>query len=274
MPFEKDQTVYLRDGREAIYVMEDSGQHFVRTMMYVEGSYDEPPYSYPDDRVTTAAKVYASPPVEIIAEQIKEKQQQLSDIHDQLVARRAEISEITRNQKEFEKAAKKYPSIQQALDFIEGRITHVIFKPSYGGMQIAELPAAFEDVDTWGGRRTYDGMKLLCLFGTDDRGKQKWKLNQYRDGSGSSCVELVPCTSEADAQAKMQSLLDEAVEAWRTTEKNHGPAAVIRETLKNNPWLAAPDDWLAHVEAATAKIKADKLAKLRAEIAELEGESA
>lgn len=266
--FEPGQTVYLPDGREAKYVLTNGQDHFVRIFHEVEGSYDEPPYSYPSDKITTTRAVYASAPVEVWDKQVLAKREQVRELDRQLTAKRAEIADAERSKIEMEKAAAKYPCIQQALDFIEGRITHVVVH-GYGGPEIKTLQEAFEDVDTWGGRRRVDGMKLLNLFGTDEKGRSvAWGLNQYRDGSGALKCQIDPARSEGHAMQIVNKLLVEAVEIWREGGR---PEISIADTLKKNPWLTAPDDWTAHIEAKQTEQRAAKIEKLRAELAELEG---
>ena len=270
MTFEPDQTVYLPDGREAIYVMQNGDQHLVRVVREVEGSHDEPPYSYPDDKITAAQKVYASAPVEVYDERIAARHATLLELDAEMIAKRQEIADAGRNKAAMEKAAAKYPCIQQALDFIEGRITHVVVH-DYGGARIQTLKEAFEDVDTWGGRRDHQGMKLLNLFGTDKQGRSvAWGVNQYRDGSGSDHKQIWPATSEDAARAIVQKLLDEALEQWRADQR---PSLSIGDTLDRNPWLEAPADWAAHIEAQKAEQRAAKIARLREEIAKMEAET-
>ena len=78
--FTPDQTVYLTDGREAVYVLKNGDQHLVRVMLEVEGGYDEPSYTYPSDKITSVQNVYAAPPVEVWDKQVAAKRQQVSDL--------------------------------------------------------------------------------------------------------------------------------------------------------------------------------------------------
>lgn len=268
--FTPGQTVYLPDGREAEYVLANGQDHLVRIIYEVEGSYDEPPYSYPSDKITATREVYASAPVEVWDKQVLAKREQVRELDRELTAKRKEIADADRSKAEMEKAATKYPCIQQALDFIEGRITHVVVC-GYSGAEIKTLQEAFEDVDTWGGRRTFEGMKLLNLFGTDEKGRSvAWGLNQYRDGSGALKYRIDPARSEGHAMQIVNTLLVEAVETWREGGR---PEISIADTLKKNPWLTAPEDWIAHAEKQKEAQRTAKIEKLRAELAELESKA-
>jgi hypothetical protein len=266
--FEAGQRVYLPDGREAEYVLANGQDHLVRIIHEVEGNgYDEQPYSYPSDKITTTREAYANAPVEIWDKQVLAKRMEISALDREIGLKRKEIADAGKAKIEMEKAATKYPCIQQALDFIEGRITHVVVH-GYGGAEIKTLKEAFEQEDIWGGRRKFEGMKLLNLFGTDESGRNvAWGLNQYRDGSGSLKYQIDPARSEGDAMQIVKKLLIEAVETWREGGR---PETDIQGTLDKNPWLTPPDDWIAHIEAKKAEQRAAKIEKLRAELVELE----
>lgn len=272
MTFQPDQIVYLPDGREAIYVTEHNGTHLVRVVYHVPDSYDEPGYDYPSHMVTGVQTVYAAPPVEVWDAQVLAKREQVRELDAELRAKRQEIADAAKNKAAMEKAAAKYPCIQQALDFIEGRITHIV-KHDYGGAEILTLKEAFESVDTWGGRKTYEGMKLLNLFGTDDKGRSTaWGLNRYRDGSGGS-TEIWPARGEDEARQIVIDLFEKAIEAWRSGDpKWHVGHVGIQPTLDKNLWLNAPDDWLAHIKVQKAENRAKRIAKLQDEIKRLETE--
>ena len=274
MTFQPDQTVYLPDGREAVYVTQYNGTHLVRVVYRAPGSYDEPPYDYPSDTVTGVQTVYAAPPVEVWDEQVLAKRAQVRELDRELTAKRQELADVAKTKTAMEKAATKYPCVQQALDFIEGRITHVVKWDGYGAVTIHTMPEAFESVDTWGGRKTYEGMKLLSLFGTDERGRSVgWGLHQYRDGSGGSTTQIWPAKSEDEARAIVSGLLNKALDSWRSGSDKWWVGHIgVAETLKKNPWLVAPDDWIAHQADQEAKTRAAKIEKLREQIKQLEGE--
>jgi hypothetical protein len=271
--FKQGCTVYLPDGREAEYVALIDGHHAVRIIYDVEGNgYDEPPYSYPDDRVTIAQQVFLTAPVERFNAAVIAMQEAKNELAREVAELRTEVSQIERNKKAMQKAAEKYPEIKDALDFIEGRITHVVKWAGYGAATIHAMPEAFEQIDCWHGRRTSEGMKLLCLFGTDQNGrKAQWGLNQYRDGSGSTWETIWPARNETEARAKVQDLVDAALVAFRTGDEHwYRDHINIQQTLDANPWMTVPDDWTAHTKAMKENQRQQKIAKLRAELKDLE----
>ena len=277
MTFQTDQTVYLPDGRKAIYVLANRQDHLVRLIVEVDGIYDEPPYSYPSDKITTTREVYAQPPVEVWDKQVLAKREQVRELDRELMAKRQEIADATKNKVAMEKAAAKYPCIQQALDFIEGRITHVVAWDgySYGAAKIHTMPEAFEQVDSWRGRKKHEGMRLLSLFGTDERGRSVgWGLHKYSDGSGGGTAQIWPAKSEDEAREFVRGLLGEAFDAWRTgDEKWWHDRISVAATLKANPWFTPPEDWVADQTRKAEEQRNSKIAKLREEITKLEDEA-
>ena len=93
--FTPNQTVYLTDGREAVYVLKNGDQHLVRVMLEVEDSYGEPAYSYPSDKITSVRKVYAAPPVEVWGKQVLAKREQVRELDRELTVKRQELREQT-----------------------------------------------------------------------------------------------------------------------------------------------------------------------------------
>ena len=273
MTFHPNQTVYLSDGREAIYVMQNGEQHLVRVVREVEDS-EVGTYIYPDDKITAAVKVYATAPVDVWDKQVLAKREQARELDRELMAKRREIADAAKNKAAMEKAAAKYPCIQQALDFIEGRITHVVSWDTYGGAKIETLQDALTQNDTWGGRRTFEGMKLLNLFGTDEKGRSvAWGVNQYRDGSGSSSKQIWPAYNEGHAMQIVSGLVFDALDAWRAGDENWWKGRPnVDATLKANPWLTAPDDWLVEQAKQAKGRRQQEIDKLRAQISKLESE--
>ena len=269
--FSENQTVYLADGREAVYVLKNGDCHLVRVVLEVDEGCGEPPYTYPSEKITSATSVYASPPVEVWDKQVLSKRLLIRELDKELGAKRAEIVLAERNKNEMVNASAKYPCIRDALDFIEGRITHVVQFSGYGAATIHTLTEAFEQVDIWGGRSKHAGIKLLNLFGTDEKGRcTAWGLNQYRDGSGST-KQVWPARSEDEARAKVLELMCAALEAFRAGGGKLMVGQIdIQQTLDKNPWMEVPSDWAAYIEGEKENARKKRIAKLRAELAELE----
>ena len=274
--FSKDDRVFLSDGREATYICPvDEHSHVVSIVF--EFAYES---DYDDfyggtavnggDRVEIVSEVFAKPPVQKYAREysavIEERQKTIDKLRETVEELRKEESELTSNLKLIKKNSHRYPCIEQALDFLEERITHVVIK-DYNGYSIKP----FEEVINVSrdGCSIYrdNGTKLLCLFGEFKEGskvKTKWRVNSYTDGSG-SWVDILPCRSEEEAKKVLLDSFMQSVEAWR---EGFSPG-IIQRTLDANPWISPPDDWVSYKEDQRNKVKNDKIEKLVKELSDL-----
>lgn len=136
----------------------------------------------------------ADPPNSRIEERAAELAAQLSSMHEQITARRAELRLIDAEYSAAIDRIKAYPAVKRIDDFLGGKITHMVIR-TWGGIQIKTLADALKGGN---GDDRYDtSLKLLTLYG-DSKGDLQWKVNQYRDGSGSS-DNARPCCSEDEA---------------------------------------------------------------------------
>jgi hypothetical protein len=274
--FQPGQTVYLPDGREAIYIgFVGSGSHAIRPI-YVR---DPDSYEHCDDgdhsedivgSVTLSLEVYANPVFPKVARQYQDLVKLNADLRSKAQDLRSEISSLELNKKETIKRAGDYPCIQHTLDFIEGRFTHAVVI-EWNGPQIVTLNEALTYLE---GKRE-KGMKMLGLFGTEkyrlgippyglkDR-KMEWKVNQYSDGSG-SWSSVIPCYNEQEAHEKVQEIVNQNIDAWRNGEKPEIKTDV-EKTKSQYPWVELPEDWVTHrKKKAEGEIK-QKIDQLQAQI--------
>lgn len=253
--------VFVEDGRRAVYAGEIDGQQFVRILL----SRDDEEYGYeewPSDKLTPVSRVLTTAPIERYAPSIEKAKAELEALDEQAALARNSVLDLQRQERELESAVSKFPELATAIDFLEGRITHVAVTPSYGKSSVAPLSEYLCMENDYG--RT-EGIKLLALFGTDTDRKCRWRVNRYYDGSG-SWTEVVPFKSEADAWAYLRADFEAAVALWRSGERQHN-AHYRAEAFPPDEW---PEDWRAHVAKSKADQAAERVAKLRAEIETIE----
>jgi hypothetical protein len=262
MQYEIGQEVYTEDGRKAEYAGNIGGRHFVRVVMYRDDDeYGQEEWA--SDKLTPAAKVFTAAPMEKHDQRVIDARAKVAALREQETAIRQSVLNLQKQEKETIAAIAKFPEMQTALDFLEGRITHVVIE-NYGGVEVKPLHDALVSyTDGSWQRRTENGMKLLCLFGHEKGKKSRWAINTYFDGSG-HYTTVVPFTSEEDARAEVQRRADEAFAAWKADGKSGNLLAFQKSGA------TIPQEYLDHVAALDEKSKAEKLQKLRAEIAKLE----
>lgn len=196
------QTVFLSNGQECEFVGGGPGEWVVRPALGPGDEDGEPRFGRP----ITAYEVFAAPPVEkfdahcaALAAKIKIEESRLADLVE---ARIGEERQIAERKARFA----THEQLRRLDDFVSGRITHLVIA-DYAGPRIRTLQEALvDDSDCWS-KKT----KLVTLYG-DSKGDLSWKLNQYRDGSGSKTV-VHPATSEVEAREIASGLLDAA---WKS----------------------------------------------------------
>ena len=255
------QEVFLEDGRAAVYAGNISGQDFVRIIL---SRHDEE-YGeeiWPSDKLTPATKVFLSAPMEKHDKRVSDAAARVSALQDEESAIRRSVLDLQAREKEANAALSKFTEMQTALDFMEGRITHVVVE-SYGDVTVEPLEEALAYYGEDYGRRTIDGIKLLCLFGCKKGEKPRWAINRYYDGSG-SWTTVDPFTSEAAARAEVQSRADAAFAAWEIDGKDNGlraylkSGAVIPQAFHDHcaqVLVASRDAQIADLEGKISKLR-------------------
>lgn len=255
--------VFTENGRRAVYAGEIDGQKFVRILL----GRDDDEYGYeewPSDKLTPVSRVLLTEPFEVHGEKVAEALARIQKLREEESGIRTSVLDLQKQERELKAAATKFPQIATALDFLEGRITHVVID-DYSGIRVMRLEDALTSYEDSWGQKTADGLKLLCLFGHKKGQPPRWAINSYHDGSG-SYTTVDPFCSEEDARAEVQRRADEAFAAWRANPEK------ARELDRFEKAGVAPQDWLDHVEAVRADNRRKQIEKHRAEIAKLEAE--
>jgi hypothetical protein len=195
---ENGKLVYTEDGCKAEYLGKVENGHVIN--VYGE-SYDHYGERYEEPMgLQVVSRVFATPPKALFDTRIAELKGEVAALEK----RSRELSEETRAaQKERLDLAKKLahlPALRHLDDFIEKRITHVLF----GGADYKILP--IDQAFAENGVYSRKGQKLLTLYG-DVGGNLQWRLNQYSDGSGWT-EDVTPCLSLEEAEAtRMANIL-------------------------------------------------------------------
>jgi hypothetical protein len=257
--------VFVEDGRRAVYAGEIDGQQFVRILL----SRDDEEFGveeWPSDKLTPVSRVLTTAPEERYAPAIEAAKADLEALRNQISTARDNVRDLQQQERELTAAIAKFPELGTAIDFLEGRITHVAMSPSYGASKVFGLSEYLALKSDYG---RDEGLRLLCLFGTDDRKVRRWHANRYYDGSG-GWTEVVPFKSEADANAYLRAEFEAELTAWRSGETRHR----AHDRSAGIPAEQWPDDWREYVAEIKAKNAAERVNKLREQISAIEAEAA
>lgn len=253
-----DDICYLEDGRKVYYVGKAGNQHAVR-LIYEHTSREMGTYEEASEKVSVVPKVYVEPPTAAVNEAILKLK---TTVHELCVKRNQiamEITALENTKRVMEDAAKSLPDITTTLDFLAGRITHVVTL-TYYGYKIQTLNEVLSQKDDY---KRFEGMKLLCLYGTDKNKKTKWCVSDYYDGSG-SWNQIHPFKSEEEAKEFVKNRFAEQLKLWRDGEKHS------LDKFQKLDFIEWPSDWLESVAAVMKNRKEAAIAELKKKIAELE----
>lgn len=230
---------YLPDGRACEVVAELPDGRGVVVDLWYEGD-DEP--SLQDDLIIVP-KVLDQPLNPLIEKNIKERRQLLDEMVKQLNDLRAEVATAKMERDRILDKLKQIPALKRIEDFLDGKITHVVSR-QYGRIHITPIGEMICDSD-----RDYRckpaAIKLMTLYG-EQPGNLLFRVNQYKDGSGSSGseYEAFPCCSEEEAKQQAGRLIDEQIqdsrqyyleESVKSADKiGHPVPDALREVIRMN----------------------------------------
>jgi len=162
-----------------------SGQNFV-----VKSLHDEPVVSWQEERKRDIEDAYERAKA---AYEREEKSLRLKYREEIMV-----LKSLIKKTREYQKLGDIGETITK---FMAGEITHLVVD-DYGRYRIQEFGSAISEND-------FEEIKLLTLFGGEKQGLQ-WRLNNYRDGSGSN-TNVYPATSLDDAKQTIEGLIEAAL---------------------------------------------------------------
>lgn len=201
MKLEPMTDVYLESGQLCQFIGGDQSEYVVRPY-YRREDEDQNGTEPSLGRPITVARVYKTPPVEIIDAEIADKARQLAELSAQVNATRTEARTVEEARKAVLARLKENDALAHIDDFISGKITHFVVQ-TYSAVEVFDKDAALKQDKE---RRWDSDIKLLCLFG-DTKGDLSWRMNQYRDGSGSSWQTVYPCLSLDEAKTKAAEII-------------------------------------------------------------------
>ncbi|OWV62538.1 hypothetical protein ATY75_11975 [Rhizobium sp. N122] len=207
--FEIGMELFTKDGRrvELLAVTVD-GVYVVSQVLRFE-DYDGG-YGYSRGETTFEEELWSKAPVAVVDEEIAVAEKKLAEAERLRSVRLSEALNAEREVKDRLAKLSKYKGLEHLEAFIDGKITHFVDLYSYDILTAAQ---AIE-------RREY-GPKLLSLFG-DAKGNLEWRVNEYKDGSG-SWREMLPATSEEDAASiRSERLSSDLADAYFEEFKKKG----------------------------------------------------
>lgn len=252
----RGDTVFSIDGEAFMYIAPGVyGGHIVARLYGDEG--DEPTV---DDDPQEIRQVFAQAPAPRLDADTRKAREMLSELEAQVAAAHRELAEVTRERANALQLVGKHPDLVPLAEWLEGRITHVVLLPIYGGrIEIKALADATEPNDKSDARNGHVRLLSLC-GGRKYNDPLHWQLSAYSDGSDGKGQHCLLATSEANALERLQAWLDKRFN--RPGEYRTVDLADCALTLG----LRVPAPIAGQVQAARAKKNADLLAYYRNQI--------
>lgn len=220
--------VYNDNGDVGEYVSRLYNGHVVRWILEDPNTGNE----YPGC-VTEWKNVYLQPLRLKTDPQIAQLQTEKRALQAEIWSLKDEIDRIKKGHDALVKEVTEKSGMERLRDYLDGKFTHVMVVPSYGLPKIMTKEELLEDDDEDRSWRSYKKkeFKLLSLFGNTE-GDLLWRVNQYRDGSG-SWTSVTLHTSHEDAVEALRALYMKEVEEWRAKPED------------KKGWMGKTYDWAA-----------------------------
>lgn len=267
--FEIGMELFTKDGRRVeLVAITTDGSYVVSQVIRFDGYDGE--YNYGRGETTFEQELWEKAPVAVVDEEITVANDRIREAEILRSVRIREALDAEREVRDRLAKLAKYKGLEHLEAFIDGKLTHFVDLYSYDILTAAQ---AIE-------RREY-GPKLLSLFG-DAKGNLSWRVNEYRDGSG-SWREMLPATSEEDAASvRSERLSSDLVDAYFEEFKKLGRPypfmtkfkAAIKHGIPVTDQMRADYADLAKVDLKKAEEEAirscnhanERLARIRSEL--------
>lgn len=267
--FEIGMELFTKDGRRVELLAVTTDGAYVVSQVLRFDDYDGS-YGFSRGETTFEEQLWKKAPVTVVDEEIAAAEKRLHEAERLCSEKLSAALNAEREVRDRLAKLSKYKGLEHLEAFIDGKITHFVDLYSYDILTAAQ---AIE-------RREY-GPKLLSLFG-DAKGNLSWRVNEYRDGSG-SWREMLPATSEEDAAAiRSERLSSDLVDAYFEEFKKLGRSypfttkfqAAIKHEIPVTDQMRADYAELAKVDLKKAEEEAirscnqanERLARIRSEL--------
>lgn len=225
---------YLADGRRVNAIGLVNGQYVVE-LGQAYGSEDDVYF----DGLSLERAVFDRPPTAAMDSRIQQLRAEEDALRLRVGGLRDELRTIEADHKARLAKLQSFGALRYVESFLDGKFTHAVIN-NYSGPDILTFEQALQpsknDDDRYSRRDS--GLKLLTLFGSSNNDLQ-WRINDYRDGSGSN-TNVMLCMSIEEAKEITQRLINEkCAEAVR--DKRPWTADSVRKAAQKFG-LSVPQD--------------------------------
>lgn len=265
---------YTSDGKKVVIVGKLNAQETIVQEIFVSGGSE-----IPSGEHFVVKGLHDAPAESWKAKNLRELEERYERTKRQLEAKESEAAK--RLNLAIAKATEKAKCLLAFADnsddsqletlraFLAGEITHYacLF---YDPCIITSDDTSLFQTDSNYGNTRLEAMKLVSVFGSSG-GKLDYRINDYRDGSGSS-KPIIPCRSYAEALSHLQRHCDQQIEGYKASDSPNR-AFDFAKWLKIEG-IVIPEEVIRMCKADKARRLAEKLAKSRESLEKEEAELA
>jgi len=249
--FTPGDEVFTANGQKVVYVAESAG-FFVVNPVYHRQGWDEECDDEDDtfiSGVITVDAIFRTAPVEVFDGRILELDAKVKLLRERITALQTEQQWREADRKALITKISQNEALHDLEAFIEGKIEW--FTTNQCGRIAVHSKDELLQVKSDYAYRVTNERKLLSLFGGAN-GDLLWKINDYKDGSG-SWTEVYPFITRESAVEKAATLIADVFARWNDDKKKDGyleSAAYAAEKLG----LEVPEEVSSHLKAQTVRI--------------------
>jgi hypothetical protein len=240
--------VFDDDGRAWEFLTELGDEGTAVLPVYEDGRTGRP--------VILRRELYEVAPVQVLDESCRIAREKLESLHDQINIATGELYRLERElPQRIEELSQMDGAVTRIEDFLQGRITHFV-SVQYGKPKILTFEeATTPERNEW----PHKARKLVALFGKSD-GSLAWKVNEYKDGSG-SWKESIPCISIEQAELTVALVVGDLLGSENQVDRIRGVRAADEFGLSVPPKIR--EEVRAHDRARLAGQVEDRERELR-----------
>jgi hypothetical protein len=266
MTFEIGHMYYTKKGeRVELQSITTNGKYVVAQELEFD---DGDSIGYASGPSYLVGELFKQAPRAMVDDELTRLNEEAANLRTEISRLKKEVLDVERESAERLKKLSAYKGLEHLEDFVEGRITHLLGE-SYDDINILPISHINKlDSGGWGGQIRNDGVKLVSLFG-DSKRDLTWKVNQYRDGSGSNWQTILPCMGEEEAERKRKEWIATKLDNAEKLNE-YGVVKYVKLALKYGVFI--PEAILEEYNCTLRQRKSERRERLIKNIADAQAE--
>lgn len=251
-------TKYLING-SAVTIVEEFKSGFLVRGLFIDDNEIEH-----EGRQFFVDRVFDKAPTEKIDNEIAARENRLKKLSDELEEKRKGLLVFKEQETEIAKKITRREQLKTLFDFIDGKIAYYVEDAGYGDLKLIDFKDATCNGENEHTPKDKRPLKLLTLFGSS-KGQLDWRLNCYKDGSGTN-TKVYPAISKEAAVIEIEKALIEKMAGLRPDPYVISTADKFGITIPNEYRARIADEKTKSLSLTVQRLE-DELKKAREALA-------